>query len=143
MDNVLVFLYIMIILTAFAYIIADIQKRKVREDELRLETEKFYYSIDFIAVEQLLDKMIEDKLAEYKLFNLEFDENLYINSELQMEMIKDITANVYNAMTPSIKSNISHICDVNDDTKCLKFIMNRVSIFVIAYVKETNKIKDA
>lgn len=137
-----VMIYIMIISVVIAYIISEVQKREVREKELKLETEKFYYSIDFIAIEQMLDKMIDDQLTNYKLFNLEYDENLYINSELEMTIIKDVTAIVYNSITPTIKSNLSHICNTEEKTECVKFIMNRVSIHVMAYVKETNKMKE-
>ena len=113
----------------------------LKESEYELKQDEFYYGIDFDAKSALLDDIIKEELDFYYINNIAFNkpEEVYLNSEMQMKLIGEITAKVYvNRMTPAVLSNLSFYYNFPNEEALQKIIANKVSLAVLNLTLTTN-----
>lgn len=105
---------------------------------------KRYTTINYQNIEKILDNLIEEEFQKYRLLKIEFQEDPYINEEDQKQMIIEITSAVYTRIKESrlIRNNLGLVYNIKNKDGFIKIISSRVSIYSIAYVKETNKINN-
>ena len=136
MTITIIFTWIILILTIACCTYVQIQKNKL--EEIRL-----YESIDFDSKYELLGKIITEEVDDYKIKNFVYRENdLYINEDMQKEMINIVTTKVLKRITPAIKTNIKLIYNINNNEDLINVIGTIVSMQVLSYCIETNVVRE-
>jgi hypothetical protein len=138
-NETLIFLIVVIAVSMYGLIFCIYN---INTKRLDLKTLEFYDHIDFDAKHSLLQKIIDDEMDQYKVLNIEYQdaEEIYLNSEMIKDMTNYVTAAVFIRITPAIKANLSLIFDVSDDEKLMIVIGTRVSLEVLQYSIEKNKV---
>ena len=136
MTITIIFTWIILILTIACCTYVQIQKNKL--EEIRL-----YESIDFDSKYELLGKIITEEVDDYKIKNFVYRENdLYINEDMQKEMINIVTTKVLKRITPAIKTNIKLIYNINNNEDLINTVGTIVSMQVLSYCIEINVVKE-
>ena len=136
MTITIIFTWIILILTIACCTYVQIQKNKL--EEIRL-----YESIDFDSKYELLGKIITEEVDDYKIKNFVYRENdLYINEDMQKEMINIVTTKILKRITPAIKTNIKLIYNINNNEDLINVIGTIVSMQVLSYCIETNVVRE-
>ena len=68
--------------------------------------------------------------------------DLYINEDMQKEMINIVTTKVLKRITPAIKTNIKLIYNINNNEDLINVIGTIVSMQVLSYCIETNVVRE-
>lgn len=136
MTIIIILIWIILILAILCCTYVQIQKNKL--EEIRL-----YESIDFDSKYELLGKIITEEVDDYKIKNFVYRENdLYINEDMQKEMINIVTTKVLKRITPAIKTNIKLIYNINNNEDLINTIGTIVSMQVLSYCIETNVVRE-
>ena len=115
-----------------------IQYKKIKLEEIRL-----YESIDFDSKYELLGKIITEEIDDYKIKNFVYrEDDLYINEEMQKEMINIVTTKIIKRITPAIKTNLKLIYEINSNEDLINMVGTLVSMEVLSYCIETNVIRE-
>lgn len=115
---------------------------KLKKEELDLSRDNFYYDIDFDAKRDLLDHIIDEEVQIYVIRNIAWQkiEDIYLNDEEQLKIIKEITAIVYSKrLTPAVLSVLQYYYVFNTPAEIQKIVLDRVSIAVLNLSMSTNK----
>ena len=107
----------------------------------RIKKATLYSSLDYKKFTEILTELIDEEMTTYRLFNLEYQENVYITEDIQRNMITNVTASVYQRVIESdlLSTNLSLMYNIRDKERFMRIIASKVSIYVIAYTKEKNK----
>lgn len=136
MTITIIFTWIILILAILCCTYVQIQKNKL--EEIRL-----YESIDFDSKYELLGKIITEEIDDYKVRNFAYRENeLYINEDMQKEMINIVTTKVIKRITPAIETNIKLIYIIKSQEDLINIIGTIVSMQVLSYCIEVNVVKE-
>ena len=136
MTITIIFTWIILILAIACCTYVQIQKNKL--EEIRL-----YESIDFDSKYELLGKIITEEIDDYKVRNFAYRENeLYINEDMQKEMINIVTTKVIKRITPAIETNIKLIYIIKSQEDLINIIGTIVSMQVLSYCIEVNVVKE-
>ena len=136
MTITIIFTWIILILAILCCTYVQIQKNKL--DEMRL-----YESIDFDSKHELLMKIITEEIDDYKVRNFVYRENeLYINEDMQKEIINIVTTQVIKRITPAIETNIKLIYIIKSQEDLINVIGTIVSMQVLSYCIEVNVVKE-
>ena len=136
MTITIIFTWIILILAIACCTYVQIQKNKL--EEIRL-----YESIDFDSKYELLGKIITEEVDDYKIRNFAYRENdLYINEDMQKEMINIVTTKVLKRITPAIETNIKLIYIIKSQEDLINVIGTIVSMQVLSYCIEVNVVKE-
>ena len=115
-----------------------IQYKKIKLEEIRL-----YESIDFDSKYELLGKIITEEIDDYKIKNFVYrEDDLYINEEMQKEMINIVTTKIIKRIPPAIKTNLKLIYEINSNEDLINMVGTLVSMEVLSYCIETNVIRE-
>ena len=104
--------------------------------------DNFFYDIDFDAKRDLLDHIIDEEIQLYVIHNIAWQkrEDIYLNEDEQMKIIREITAIVYaKRLTPAVLSVLKYYYVLNSEEDIQKVILNRVSLAVLNLSMGTNK----
>ena len=115
---------------------------KLKKEELELNRDNFFYDIDFDAKRDLLDHIIDEEVQIYVIRNIAWQkvEDIYLNDEEQLKIIKEITAIVYSKrLTPAVLSVLKYYYVFNTPEEIQKIVLDRVSIAVLNLSMGTNK----
>jgi hypothetical protein len=115
---------------------------RLKEKEYELKQDSFYYDIDYDAKRDILDKVIDEEVQLYALYNLGWKkkEELFLNEEQQMKLIKEISAKVYvNRLTPAVMSVLQYYYVFTTEEELEKIVLDRVSLAVLDLSLGTNK----
>lgn len=96
--------------------------------------------IDINDITEMFDALITDCFMEYFLFN-PFDEGVYINAEMEREIITNIASKVVSRMTNGILSKLSLIYVLDTEEELMDIITGRVYIRVTEFVVNNNSPK--
>lgn len=108
------------------------QKREQAESISRYNLASIPINIDELDI---LDKIIQQAFERYQILNLGHRENLYINEELQQNIIKDLTIEIYTSISDDIWDKLAliykkeHIEDI---------IVQKIQMIVLTYTIEIN-----
>lgn len=102
------------------------------------------YSINVNAVideqiSQILDNMIEECFDEYMILNKAYKDKGYINSEEEIEIMKEIGNMVVERLSPAAIDKLSLFYNIDSITQ---IISNKVYILVMAHTAQNNQIPD-
>lgn len=102
----------------------DIEKTKVLSDQT--------INLNDVAI---LDQIIQDVFTEYKIFELDHEEDLYINEERISLILTDVLAVVLNRLSPNLKDKLSLIYNENyiED-----IIFRKIEMVVLDYTISIN-----
>ena len=115
---------------------------KLKKEELELNRDNFFYDIDFDAKRDLLDHIIDEEVQIYVIRNIAWQkvEDIYLNDEDQIKIIREITAIVYaKRLTPAVLSVLKYYYVFNTAEEIQKIVLDRVSIAVLNLSMGTNK----
>ena len=109
---------------------------KFYEDMYDLKKKEFYlnYSVDENDI-LLLDNIINNTITEYKILNFEYEDNLYINTDMVKKMEKDILKSVMMKISPIYKEKLSYIYN---DIVIEDEILKKIRFAILDYVTEVN-----
>jgi len=111
----------------------------IKKDQLELEKEKMYMTVDPDLVNKTIDDHIKAKIDKYLLDHGIIDNNGYITQETISEMIHDITKDIYLHLSDLYKTYILLVTkEVEDENTILKFIRDKVKYQVINIAAEVN-----
>lgn len=84
---------------------------------------------------KLLNQIIDDEFSQYQIMNLAHRDNLYINQELESQIITDLLRNVLGQISDDLRMRLElyYNNDRLDD-----IIFNRIKMVVINYTIEIN-----
>ena len=115
---------------------------KLKKEELELNRDNFFYDIDFDAKRDLLDHIIDEEVQIYVIRNIAWQkvEDIYLNDEDQIKIIREITAIVYaKRLTPAVLSVLKYYYVFNTPEEIQKIVLDRVSIGALNLSMGTNK----
>ena len=115
---------------------------KLKKEELELNRDNFFYDIDFDAKRDILDHIIDEEVQIYVIRNIAWQkvEDIYLNDEDQIKIIREITAIVYaKRLTPAVLSVLKYYYVFNTPEEIQKVVLDRVSIAVLNLSMGTNK----
>ena len=115
---------------------------KLKKEELELNRDNFFYYIDFDAKRDLLDHIIDEEVQIYVIRNIAWQkvEDIYLNDEDQLKIIREITAIVYaKRLTPAVLSVLKYYYVFNTPEEIQKIVLDRVSIAVLNLSMGANK----
>lgn len=93
----------------------------------------------------LLDSIINEEFSKYNILHLQYTEDSFVNSQEHINIVNTITASVYNIYTNSemLRYQLGlALFDTNDKEYIVSFIMDRVSIFSVEFVKKINSTQE-
>lgn len=99
---------VLIIYTATLFFIYFHKSMEVKEKELEVEKIKTVsnQTIDLNDV-NILDQIIQEAFAEYKIFELDHEEDLYINEERMSLILTDVLAAVLNRISDNLRDKLA------------------------------------
>ena len=99
---------VLIIYTATLFFIYFHKSMEVKEKELEVEKIKTVsdQTIDLNDV-NILDQIIQEAFAEYKIFELDHEEDLYINEERMSLILTDMLATVLNRISDNLRDKLA------------------------------------
>lgn len=104
-------------------------KREFEERKFNLEVEP--KETDFAIIENL----IQDNLAEYRILKLESVEKLYITEEIQNKIFEYVLEKVLLELSPVYLEKLSYI--YNQD-KLDEIIAKKINLYILDYTVEVN-----
>ena len=138
MNNLVIILIALAICLAYASILVLIVwKLKLAEDKM-INDYKIHIAnipLHFEDDMKLLNQIIDDEFSQYQIMNLAHRDNLYINQELESQIITDLLRNVLGQISDDLRLRLElyYNSDRLDD-----IIFNRIKMIVINYTIEIN-----
>ena len=124
------------VLLLIVVIFTLLKLNKSVKEKTKFEKMKFNYEIepketDFMIVDQL----IQDNLAEYRILKLESVEKLYINEETQNKIFEYVLRKTMYQLSPVYLQKLSYI--YNED-KLNEIIAQKINLHILDYTVEVN-----
>lgn len=123
-----------ILLSLLIFIMIKINKSIKEKSEM--ETLKFNFSFEPKESDlKLLDDLIQEKLAEYRIMKLESVDKLYITEKIQKEIFEYVLRKVMYQLSPIYLQKLSYIYNKDrlDD-----IITQKINLHIIEYTIEVN-----
>ncbi len=123
---------ILLIITLF--VLSKINKNIKLKREF--EERKFNFSVEPKETDfMIIDQLIQDNLAEYRILKLESVEKLYINEETQNKIFEYVLRKVMYQLSPIYLEKLSYI--YNKD-KLDEIIAQKINMYILDYTVEVN-----
>lgn len=135
---------VVIVLLAVGHKLMD-KLLDIKKDQIKLEREKIFINVDPELVHKTIDTMIKTKIDAYLLDHriVDNDTQSYINNSMIIDMITDITKDIYIHLSDLYKSYILMLTkEVENEHTILKFIRDKVKYQVISIAVEINPPKE-
>lgn len=106
------------------------------KNKTKFEEMKFNYEIEPKETDfMIIDQLIQDNLAEYRILKLESVEKLYINEETQNKIFEYVLRKVMYQLSPVYLQKLSYI--YNED-KLNEIIAQKINLHILEYTVEVN-----
>ena len=119
------------VITVGIYSINKSIKDKAVLDQLRLNFEFEPKETDF----QIIDNLIQENLAEYRILKLEAVDKLYINEDIQKKIFEYVLRKVLSQISPIYMQRLSYI--YNKD-RLDEVISQKINMYILDYTIEVN-----
>ena len=123
-----------LLLLAMIFILFNINKN-IKEknvlNQLRLNFEFEPKETDF----KIIDNLIQENLAEYRILKLELVEKLYINEDIQKKIFEYVLRKVLTQISPIYMQRLSYI--YNKD-RLDEIITQKINMHILEYTVEVN-----
>lgn len=138
MNNLVIILIAIIVCLIYSSImVCIVWKFRLAEDKIfndykmQLANVPLHFEDDM----KLLNQIIDDEFSQYQIMNLAHRDNLYINQELESQIITDLLRNVLGQISYDLRMRLElyYNNDRLDD-----IIFNRIKMIVINYTIEIN-----
>lgn len=138
MNNLIIILIAIIVcLIYLSIMVCIVWKFRLAEDKIfndykmQLANVPLHFEDDM----KLLNQIIDDEFSQYQIMNLAHRDNLYINQELESQIITDLLRNVLGQISDDLRMRLElyYNNDRLDD-----IIFNRIKMVVINYTIEIN-----
>lgn len=128
---------IIILILTLSWLSIQIGRYLFRKLRLQKSINDINYRLDQTEYE-LLDKFITDAFNEYLVFNISFQEDMYINTDMEKKMISEVSMQVLKNISPVMIGKISLYYNIDS---LEDIIANKVYMLVSDYTIENNTIK--
>jgi predicted Holliday junction resolvase-like endonuclease len=123
-----------ILLIIALFVLSKINKNIKLKREF--EERKFNFSVEPKETDfMIIDQLIQDNLAEYRILKLESVEKLYINEETQNKIFEYVLRKVMYQLSPIYLEKLSYI--YNKD-KLDEIIAQKINMYILDYTVEVN-----
>lgn len=123
-----------LILVILIYTILKLNKSI--KDKIDLETLKFNFEFEPKDTDfQIIDNLIQENLAEYRVLKLENVEKLYINESIQNKIFEYVLRKVMYQISPIYLQRLSYI--YNKD-RLNELISQKINMAILDYTIEVN-----
>ena len=116
------------------------KKNDIRDKQVKNELYKLYSQIDPDILIQSIDSLVDRKIQEYMLINIDTRESRYMNAQDTDDMIKNVSASLYLNLSDMYITFIKMIHSISSDEDLIVFINNEVKMRSIPIVLENNKL---
>jgi hypothetical protein len=123
-----------LLLVSVIFILFNINKNikeRTALDQLKLNFEFEPKESDFV----IIDNLIQENLAEYRVLKLEAVEKLYINEDIQKKIFEYVLRKVLTQISPIYMQRLSYI--YNKD-KLDEIITQKINMHILDYTVEVN-----
>ncbi len=127
----------MIVIHVIALVVTLMQTVRKNKDINTVD----YLNYDFSAIDDILNKYIDDAGTNYKIENLGFidPDQLYLTEDNMNDMIKYMVKQVLKRFSPEFISVLKLSYVIEDDKDVVSFLYEKIKIYVLEYSLETNK----
>jgi hypothetical protein len=109
---------------------------KTLKNKTRFEEKRFNYEVEPKESDlMLIDNLIQENLAEYRILKLESVEKLYINEDIQNKIFEYVLRKVMYQLSPIYLEKLSYI--YNKD-KLDEIIAQKINLYILEYTTEVN-----
>ena len=109
---------------------------KSLKNKTRFEEKRFNYEVEPKESDlMLIDNLIQENLAEYRILKLESVEKLYINEDIQNKIFEYVLRKVMYQLSPIYLEKLSYI--YNKD-KLDEVIAQKINLYILEYTTEVN-----
>lgn len=123
-----------LILMTLIYFMYRINKNT--KNKVELETLKFNFDYEPKETDfQIIETLIQENLAEYRISKLEHVEKLYITEDIQKKIFEYILRKVMYQLSPIYLQKLSYI--YNKD-KLNEIIAQKINMYILDYTIEVN-----
>lgn len=120
------------------FVLTFILFRIYRNDKRKLELDTLKFNFDYEPKEkdfQIIETLIQENLAEYRINKLEHVDKLYITEDIQKKMFEYILRKTMYQISPIYLQKLSYI--YNKD-KLDEIITQKINMYIIDYSVEVN-----
>ena len=122
---------ILIALIFFIYMLSKNMRQKVELETLKFNFDYEPKDTDF----QIIETLIQENLAEYRINKLESVEKLYITEDIQRKIFEYVLRKVMYQLSPIYLQKLSYI--YNKD-KLNEIITQKINMYILDYTIEVN-----
>lgn len=115
-------------------------KIKVADINSSVDRLRLYSTFDFNKINDMIDRYIDDAGKLYKINNFEYKDpdEIYLNEEAMNDMIKSMTKDVMNKITPAVFSLLQLSYNITTRDDLISFLYEKIKMYVLTYSLETN-----
>lgn len=131
-----------ILLLLYIYSLIRVNLRYSKKLKVEMQLKEYEININTNENQDLLeflDNIIETIFNEYILLNIECQKVEYIDTELEISIVKEVSEKVISSISPILLTKLSLIYNYD---KIPEIIGNRVYLHVINYTISKNKAKE-
>lgn len=131
---ILIIIAFILIMVIGSWAVIKLVQLKIEKNEI-LKKQILYNTPLHIDDIDVLDNIIQEEFNLYQIMNLAHQDNLYINPEMQANIITEVLRNVLDKISPDLYDKLSlyykkdHIDDI---------IFNKIKLVIINYTIEIN-----
>lgn len=123
-----------LILIALIFVLYRLNRNT--QEKLELETLKFNFDYEPKETDfKIIETLIQENLAEYRINKLEHVEKLYITEEIQKKIFEYVLRKVMYQISPIYLQKLSYI--YNKD-KLNEIIAQKINMYILDYTIEVN-----
>lgn len=123
-----------LILMALIFVLYRLNRNT--QEKLELETLKFNFDYEPKETDfKIIETLIQENLAEYRINKLEHVEKLYITEEIQKKIFEYVLRKVMYQISPIYLQKLSYI--YNKD-KLNEIIAQKINMYILDYTIEVN-----
>ena len=133
---VLTLLFVFGLIAEIALVYGLVKKANLKSQQIENEKKRILYNTPFNMDDlDILDYIIKEEFTMYQIMNLAHRDDLYINPDMQADIITTVLNNVITKISPDLYDKLSlyykkwHIDDI---------IFNKIKLLVINYTIEVN-----
>lgn len=124
------------IIILLAVIFLLVQLNRIQKEKLNLEQLKFNFDYEPKETDfDIIETLIQENLAEYRINKLESVEKLYINENMQKKIFEYVLRKTMYQLSPIYLQKLSYI--YNKD-KLDEIITQKINMYILDYTIEVN-----
>ena len=134
-------LIVVVLLTIYGFVVIHKLTRyldhRIENDirSLQLESERFYYTVSYDRIEEIIDKIVNDAGTLYIINHHGYvsDDDKIINAEEIQNMAEFMFPEIMFHITPAIESMLRLSVNIDSEDDMMKYIKNKIQLYILKY----------